>query len=962
MQSTIEKHPEKTLPPGFEQLAQRVERAETLARTEGSEALRADIAKETIVKYQQEIEGSPAAQAAEVHADAQQIIGHQPEERLAKLISLSQEKGVEHALSVLGKLKSWHKEDDFHAYLVTLITRGSKAPGLRAGSQIYQALNMSLFEIVLPKEVEPEKEQFSELVKTMEQFYAGLLSLEGQRSEKLNHIVLELANPIGQERVKIFVSIPKTRIDLFTRQLLAIFPKAKMVEMPNDYNVFLNVGHTIGSVAKLDSKPEFPLKTFADFGSDPMNVLINGFSKIPKDGGGACIQVVFKPVGKYYTDKFTKILKKLEEGESAGSDNVIIKILKHFGDALTVSTTKPEDGTLPKTPTVDTAAVEAVKKKLESPIVETNIRLVVSTHSETDSENLMHNFESAFNQFGNPGRQQITWKRVKESVFSRLKETDFYKSFIFRTHKQNEVLPLSLAELSTIIHFHTKTLSHSSNLDQSKARSAPAPLDSPQEGTLIGINAYQGIEKKIYIAPEDRLRHIYAVGQTGTGKSSLLKNLVIDDIEKGQGVCFIDPHGSDIHDILSQVPEHRLEDVIYFDPSATARPMALNMLEYDPNYPEQKTFVVNELFSIFKKLYSGSPESMGPMFEQYFRNATMLVIEDPETGCTLLDVSRVMADQKFRDLKISRCKNPVVIQFWKEVAEKAGGEASLANMVPYITSKFDVFLANDIMRPIVAQEKSAFHFREVMDSQKILLVNLSKGRLGDINAHLIGLILVGKILMAALSRVDMIGKDFPPFYLYIDEFQNITTNSIATILSEARKYKLSLTIAHQFIAQLQDEIKNAVFGNVGTICAMRVGQDDAEYLEKQFEPTFTAKDLASVDNFNGYIKTLVNGKPVDPFDFRLLPPRVADASFVEAVKEASFQKYGRDRDEIQLEIDNKYKKLGATPEVSPFMESAVASQSQNPAIPTSTTPLGANITKPVGKQSPAQSLQQLFGQ
>ena len=252
----------------------------------------------------------------------------------------------------------------------------------------------------------------------------------------------------------------------------------------------------------------------------------------------------------------------------------------------------------------------------------------------------------------------------------------------------------------------------------------------------------------------------------------------------------IDPHGSDIMQILPHIPPERVDDVIYFDPAAVDRPMGLNMLEYDRSKPEQKTFIVNELFSIFQKLYGGNPESMGPMFEQYFRNATMLVIEDPDSGCTLLDVSKVLANKEFREMKLSKCKNPIVYQFWTEVAGKAGGEASLANIVPYITSKFDVFLANDIMRPIVAQEKSAFNFRDIMDNKKILLVNLSKGRLGEINANLIGMIIVGKILMAALSRVDSTGA-MPPFYLYIDEFHFITTNFIASILSEARKYKLS---------------------------------------------------------------------------------------------------------------------------------------------------------------------------
>ncbi|MDQ5893252.1 MAG: hypothetical protein QG640_263, partial [Patescibacteria group bacterium] len=318
-------------------------------------------------------------------------------------------------------------------------------------------------------------------------------------------------------------------------------------------------------------------------------------------------------------------------------------------------------------------------------------------------------------------------------------------------------------------------------------------------------------------------------------------------------------------------------------------------------------FVVNEMLSIFNKLFDMKTAG-GPMFEQYFRNAVLLVMEDPESGNTLLDVSRVLSNKPFRELKISKCKNPIVVQFWKEVAEKAGGEAALSNIVPYITSKFDVFLSNDIMRPIIAQEASTINFREIMDQKKILLVNLSKGRLGDINANLIGLILVGKILMAALSRVDSIGQNLPPFYLYIDEFQNITTNSISTILSEARKYKLSLNIAHQFIAQLDGGIRDSVIGNVGSIAAFRVGAEDAEYLEKQFSPVFTAKDIMSIDNYNAYLKMLANGRPVKPFNIETMAPPQGNKAVVEAIKQLSHMKYGRDKTLVEQEIMGKYQK------------------------------------------------------
>lgn len=874
------------------------------------------VVRESIAQFKQEVTTSHPNIKTEADKQASEILSRHEDVELSEMIALSETKGIAHALSVVEKLKDWHSEDSFHAYLVAQAMEGKRAPGVPEKGPLYQALGMRLFEVVLPKSNQVEKKSLTEMVKSMEQLYSGLLSLPEAKKGMPTHLAFEFANPDGEEDTRAFVSVPENACEIFSKQLLAIFPKARLVERRHDYNIFNEFGTTLGASAALSASPAYPLQTLEAFGSDPLNVILNGFSKIPKDGAGAALQIIFKPVGETYTKKYEYALKQIMKGvkpkEALRDEGLAMEFARTLGDTFFKKAPKED-----KPVTIDQVAIEAIKKKNESPIVETNIRLAVSTSSAEEAERLVQNFEAAFNQFENPGKQSLKWEKAKESGWQIIKDSDFYQAFIFRLFKDDQKLPLNLRELSSILHFNTDALEPSSTLTRSSSRSAPPPVGLPQAGTLLGFNSFQGLEKSIYISPEDRLRHFYAIGQTGTGKSTLLKNMILDDIKNGEGACFIDPHGSDVLDILSKIPEERLEDVIYFDPAAIERPMALNMLEYDPRFPEQKTFVVNELFSIFQKLYGGVPESMGPMFEQYFRNATMLVIEDPETGSTLLDVSRVMSSKEYRDLKLSHCKNPIVVQFWREIAEKAGGEGALANIVPYITSKFDVFLANDIMRPIIAQEKSSFNFREIMDQKKILLVNLSKGRLGDINANLIGLILVGKILMAALSRVDSIGKDLPTFYLYIDEFQNITTDSIAVILSEARKYKLSLTIAHQFIAQLQEAIKNAVFGNVGTICAFRVGQDDAEYLKKSFAPVFTAQDLANIDNFKAYIRMLVKGQPAEAFDLQLIPKQQGNPANIETVKQLSATRYGRDRTEVESAIMKKYVKalptLPATP-------------------------------------------------
>ncbi|MEK7060489.1 MAG: DUF87 domain-containing protein, partial [Patescibacteria group bacterium] len=409
---------------------------------------------------------------------------------------------------------------------------------------------------------------------------------------------------------------------------------------------------------------------------------------------------------------------------------------------------------------------------------------------------------------------------------------------------------LSLRELTTIYHFPPSGIASSPHLKQARFTHAPAPVSLPQAGILLGTNTYRNAQTSIHLQPEDRLRHLYIIGQTGTGKTGLMKTMIIQDIKNGEGCCFIDPHGTDILDILAAIPPERYKDVIYFDPADLSRPFALNFLEYDISRPEQKTFIVNELLMIFRRLYGDVPESMGPAFEQYFRNATQLVMEDPASGSTILDIARVLANSEFRRDKLAKSMNPIVNQFWNEIATKAGGEASLENIVPYITNKFDDFTANDFIRPIIGQQESSFKFRDVMDTKKILLINLSKGRLGEKNANLLGLIIVGKLFMAALARADNPRAPYPPFYLYIDEFQNVTTDSIPGILSEARKYKLALSMAHQFLSQVDEKTRDAVFGNVGNMAIFRVGEEDAEFFAKQFAPVFTALDFVNLETRN----------------------------------------------------------------------------------------------------------------
>ena len=832
--------------------------------------------------------------------------------QMEHLLSVLQEHGIRNAISVVEKMNNPHLYDDFHRLLVQFIASGYSVQGLKESDPLWQPLHMALFEVSLPEAGEEEKKkQLSQLISGMEQFYASMLSVADDPKHP-GWFTVEVANSHGSDEFVFYVSVPASRKGLFEKSILAIFPGAHVHEHTDDYNIFNPSGVSAVSYANLGKHPLYPLKSYEEFDTDPLNQILNSFSKIKKEGEGAAIQFVIGSRQDGYAKECSKALERIRNGTKVS--DALDEINQSVGgmiwkDALGMfkskeSIDKEKEKEEKRAQALDTAVIEQFTRKLSSPFIVANIRVAASADSSMRAEEILSDLESSFNQLEHGHGNRITWSRIPPGkVKSALEE------FSLRTLNQKEKMILSLEELTTAMHFPASSIHHAApQLKQSSAGTAPAPIDLPTAGTRIGTNEYRGQETPVYISPEDRMRHFYVIGQTGTGKTTLLKNMIIQDIVAGKGVCFIDPHGSDVNDVLAAIPKSRYNDVIYFDPASTERPMALNMLEYDPRFPEQKTFVVNEMFSIFQKLYGKVPESMGPMFEQYFRNATNLVIEDPESGSTLLDVSRVMSNKAFRDLKVSKCKNPIVVQFWKEIAEKAGGEASLANVVPYITSKFDVFLANDIMRPIIAQEHSSINFREIMDGKKILLVNLSKGRLGDINSHLLGLILVGKILMAALSRVDSFGKKMNDFYLYLDEFQNITTDSIATILSEARKYRLSLTIAHQFIAQLDDKIKDAVFGNVGSMAVYRVGTEDAEFLVKQFEPTFSVKDIISLDNFHAYVKMLSNGKPTKPFSMSHVPPSAGNLDQVPKLKELSSLMYGRPRAEVEEEIMGKYRK------------------------------------------------------
>lgn len=822
-------------------------------------------------------------------------------EKIEEVITIAEERGIRNALSVLEKVGDPFLTDEVHKHMVQILRTAGVLADLKEDQPLWRVLNMTLYEIALPQHSDASKEMsLKMLLSGMEQFYAGMQTVA--MGKVLQTYALEIAVSDNRDDIIFYVAIPNEYVNLFEKQALSLFPHAVLLVQQNDYNIFVAGGEHLLTVLDQKKHPIYPLKTYEAFDIDPMLVVLNAFSKIERHGGGAAIQIVVGGGSRSYQSTYGAIVKRIKSGDSVETSirksTVVGSVFEDVKSVLRSTATEKPDT---PAPAHDTDALSLFEEKLKTPILDTNIRLVVSAKTKERAEQIMTELESSFHQFELTRGNRFVMKHIVG-----MHQTRELKAFSFREFIPARRMPLSLAELATIIHFPSEGIESSPQFKQSRAKQAPAPVDMPQSGTLLGENTFRNATKKIYLTPEDRLRHLYVIGQTGTGKTTLLKNMIVQDIQDGAGVCMIDPHGTDIVDVLSAIPQDRLDDVIYFDPSNLSNVIGLNMLEFDARFPEQKTFVVNELFSMFQKLYSANPESMGPMFEQYFRNSTLLVLEDVDSGATLLDISRVMSDADYRNYKLSKAKNPVVRQFWEKIASKSTGEQSLENFVPYIVSKIDPLTANDYMRPIIGQQKSSFNFRDIMDSRKILLVNLAKGRLGEINANLIGMVIVGKILMAALSRVDDVTRGFAPFYLYIDEFQNVTTDSISSILSEARKYKLGLTIAHQYIAQIDEKIRDAVFGNVGSMAVFRVGTDDAEFLASQFDPVFTATDLVNVENRNAYVRLLSNGSPTQPFSIHTMKPHPTDFEYATQIMEYSALRYGRARDTIEAEIQARY--------------------------------------------------------
>jgi len=775
--------------------------------------------------------------------------------------------------------------------------------------------------IKVPKE-SPEKEEkrktIKELILPMERFFdniAGLKAQRGLRSKifgRTDHFSFEIvADKEGV--ISFYIVVPRYLRQFFEQQIHAQFPSAQIDEV-SDYNIFSPKGVTVSAILKLKKKFIFPIKTYISLETDPLFAIVNSLSKIEK-GESAAIQIVARSAYSQWHKLGALVASKIQQGKklSEAMNEVFGGGVLHILKTLFLKgTTKKEEEKLKKPYQLSPMEQEIVRKleeKTSKAGLDVNIRVVVTGRDLKKAKSRLQNILNSFAQF-----TSYEYLNGFKSVYFG-QSPRLIRDFIYRNFDEENTYVLNAEEMASIFHFPLPQ-TQTPNIRWLLAKRAAAPVEVPKQGLILGKNIYRGEEKIIRIKKEDRRRHIYIIGKTGTGKSWLIGNMAIQDILNNEGVAVIDPHGDLVERILNYIPEERMEDVIYFNPADTERPIGLNLLEYDPKYPEQKTFVINEMIKIMDKLYD-LRQTGGPMFEQYMRNAMLLVMEDPQSGATLMEVPRVLADASFRHYKLSKCHNPVVHDFWVKEAEKAGGEAALSNMTPYITSKLNQFVSNDIMRPIIGQQVSALNFRKAMDERKIILINLAKGLIGDINSYLLGLVIVGKITMAALSRADLPEEERKDFYLYIDEFQNFITDTIEVILSEARKYRLCLNIAHQYIGQLvkgnDTRIRDAVLGTVGTMLVFKIGIEDAQFIAKEFTPVFNEYDLVNIEKYNCYVKLLVDNQPVRPFNmqtFKELPemPK-SDPERAKKIKEYSRLKYGRLKEKVEKEIIDRFEKV-----------------------------------------------------
>ena len=779
-------------------------------------------------------------------------------------------------------------------------------------------------EIQMPKEGAKEhedqrpksEEEKKQMISVGEQLFATLSESGHSKGWLVGKDYYSFEIACTDKKISFYVNCPRHLQQLVEKQIQAQYPHAYIEEVKG-YNPFQKNGKLEIEELQLSKQYVYPFRTYKSTETDPLNALTNAMSKL-SENEGAAIQYIIRPAGTAWQSRPRRMALEIQQGKSpelvekGHAYRLLMGLLRGVGRGLagTGSGKQYQPSHIHKdlsgyaSPIQLTPMQQEIVKKLEEkasrPGYEANIRIVTSSAIPGNAQVHMRNLLASFLQYNMPPFNGIRIKKRDKD--------DILKDYIFRVFRDHSNCILNTEEVTSLWHLPTPYI-ETPNIKWLVSKKAPPPVNLPKEGLLLGRSIYRGLETPVHIERDDRRRHMYIIGRTGSGKTEIMKYMSVQDIKNGEGLCVIDPHGDFIEDILPHIPKERAEDVILFEPFDMERPMGLNMLQVDSE--EQKDFAVQEMISIFYKLVT-DPSMLGPMFEHNMRNAMLTLMADEQHPGTITDIPRIFTDTAFQKYKLSKVKDPVVRLFWeKEMAKTSDFHKS--EMLGYLISKVGRFVENAMMRNIVGQSKSAFNFREVMDKRKILLINLAKGKVGEINAKLLGLIIVSKLQMAALSRADVREDKRPDFYLYVDEFQNFITDAFSSILSEARKYHLNLIIAHQYLGQLEQQagaqgagskdLRDAVFGNAGTMVCFRIGAEDSEVMAKEFKPTFNEFDLVNVDRYNAYLKLMVHGTASKPFNMATYPLlRNGNDELAKSIRQLSRLKYGRPRAEVEAEI------------------------------------------------------------
>lgn len=713
--------------------------------------------------------------------------------------------------------------------------------------------------------------------------------------------------------VYFYAAVPAGLVEVVKQAIVSAYPAARLEEAA-EHNIFNSVGKisgTVGGELTLKESFAYPIATYQDLKRDAMQALLNSLSTLEKEDGAA-IQILIRPADPDWRKSALGVAGKKRKGaEDAKKGSAA---LLNIGRDVATAFVKPpeakgggDDGKGGAgLSSLEQSVVDSIEDKTRYPGYEVIIRVVVSSNISQRAHGILNNIVAAFSLFDAPGKNGFKFTPAKSVE-------EIATAYMLRFFPQNaKKTVLNSVELATIFHFPDQNSIPTSQLERQGSKQVDGPRNVPDKGLLLGYNVFRGVKKPIRLSPSDRQRHMYSVGQTGTGKSTFLENLALQDMLSGNGFAFIDPHGDTVERLLAMVPRERTEDVIYFSPADVDYPMGLNLFEFQT--ADQKDFLIQEALNMLYKLYDPQHQGiMGPRYEHLFRNAALTVMADPAGG-TFVDIPKLFRDPKFVQQKLQYVKDQNVLEFWQKEMPQSQRSNEFGEVVSWFVSKFGAFLSNEMMRNIIGQTQSSFNLRDVMDNKKILLVNLSKGRLGELNSKLLGMIFVMKFQAAAMSRANIPENQRKDFALYVDEFQNFSTDSFATIMSEARKYHLNLIVANQFTTQLTDEIRDAVFGNMGTIVAFRIGQPDVEALSRYFQPTFDGNDLVRIPNHNTIIRTLIGGVPTQPFSMATLPPLgQPNEQLADALKQLSAAKYGRPKALVEKDIFERLATLPDTP-------------------------------------------------